>query len=188
MKLTVTTADGSSYTKVVDGHVEVSDSLITKDLKATGTTTLSNLKVKSGGTADMGGAVVHNVAGPVVGSDAANKAYVDSVWFDNTARVKELDGKIDAGLRSANRRIDETQEGIAIALALQQPIFAPGQSFAVRAGWGNFEGESAFGLSGAGIIGRDWFGQGTLVALDGGFGFGASTGAMAGKAGFTFGW
>ncbi|MBJ7533538.1 hypothetical protein JDN40_05395 [Rhodomicrobium vannielii ATCC 17100] len=188
MKLTVTTADGSSYTKVVDGHVEVSDSVITKDLKATGTTTLSNLKVNSGGTADMGGAVVHNVAGPVVGSDAANKAYVDSVWFDNTARVQELDGKIDAGLRSANRRIDETQEGIAIALALQQPIFAPGQSFAVRAGWGNFEGESAFGLSGAGIIGRDWFGQGTLVALDGGFGFGASTGAMAGKAGFTFGW
>jgi hypothetical protein len=188
MKLTVTTADGSSYTKVVDGHVEVSDSVTTKDLKATGTTTLSNLKVASGGTADMGGAVVHNVGGPVVGSDAANKAYVDSVWSDNTARVQELDGKIDAGLRSANRRIDETQEGIAIALALQQPIFAPGQSFAVRAGWGNFEGESAFGLSGAGIIGRDWFGQGTLVALDGGFGFGASTGAMAGKAGFTFGW
>ncbi|MBT3069630.1 hypothetical protein KKP04_01930 [Rhodomicrobium sp. Az07] len=188
MTLEVTTADGSSSTRIVDGAITASDSVTTKDLTATGTTTVTTLKVASGGTADMGGAVVHNVATPLVDTDAANKAYVDSVWYDNGTRMRELNDKMDAGLRNANRRIDETQEGVAIALALQQPIFAPGQSFAFRAGWGNFEGESAFGLSGAGIIGRDWFGQGTVVALDGGFGFGASSGVMAGKAGVTFGW
>ncbi|WP_127077546.1 hypothetical protein [Rhodomicrobium lacus] len=188
MTLTVTTADGSSYTKVVDGHVDVSDKVTTKDLTATGTTTLTDLKLASGGSADMGGAVVHNVGTPLVATDAANKAYVDATYADVAGRIADTNSRLDAGLRSANRRIDETQEGVAIALALQQPIFAPGQSFAVRAGWGNFEGESAFGLSGAGIIGRDVFGPGTLVALDGGFGVGASSGVMAGKAGVTFGW
>jgi len=188
MTVKVTTADGSSSTTIVDGAITASDSMTTKDLTATGTTTVSTLKVATGGTVDMSGAVVHNVATPLVATDAANKAYVDSVWADNSSRIQDVNARLASGLDAANRRIDRAEEGVAIALALQQPIFAPGQSFAVRAGWGNFEGENAFGLSGAGIIGRDWFGQGTLVALDGGFGVGANSGVMAGKAGLTFGW
>ena len=96
-------------------------------------------------TIDMGGNRVQDVGTPIFGTDAANKAYVDR------------------GLRKA-------YEGTAIALAISQPIIGPNQTFAIRTGWGSFENENAFGLSAAGIIGRDWFWNGSTVALDGGVG------------------
>ena len=96
----------------------------------------------------MGGNRVQDVGNPLAPTDAANKAYVDR------------------GLRKA-------YEGTAIALAISQPVFAPGQTFAVRAGWGGYEeNQNAFGLSAAGIIGHGWFGGNSTVALDGGIGFG----------------
>ncbi len=139
-------------------------------MNVAGPLTVQSLTVTQGSNLSFGNSVLHDVAAPVVGTDAANKAYVD------------------AGLNAANRRIDRTQEGVALAVSLAQPIFMPGQTFAFRAGWGNFEGENAVGFSGAGMIGRDIFGPGTVLALDGGFGVGTEHGTVAGKAGITFGW
>ena len=110
-------------------------------------------------TIDMGGNRVQDVATPIFGTDAANKAYVD-------------------------RGLNKAYEGTAIALAISQPIIGPNQTFAIRAGWGTYESENAFGLSAAGIIGRDWFWNGSTVALDGGVGFGSNN-SVAGKAGIT---
>ena len=110
-------------------------------------------------TIDMGGNRVQDVATPIFGTDAANKAYVD-------------------------RGLNKAYEGTAIALAISQPIIGPNQTFAIRAGWGTYESENAFGLSAAGIIGRDWFWNGSTVALDGGVGWGSDN-SVAGKAGVT---
>jgi len=110
-------------------------------------------------TIDMGGNRVQDVATPILGTDAANKAYVD-------------------------RGLNKAYEGTAIALAISQPIIGPNQTFAIRAGWGTYESENAFGLSAAGIIGRDWFWNGSTVALDGGVGWGSNN-SVAGKAGIT---
>ena len=112
-------------------------------------------------TIDMGGNRIQDVGTPIFGTDAANKAYVD-------------------------RGLNRAYEGTAIALAISQPVFGPGQSFAIRAGWGGYENENAFGLSAAGIIGRDWFWGGSTVALDGGVGWGSSN-SVAGKVGLTIG-
>ncbi|MBI4723900.1 MAG: hypothetical protein HY765_02525, partial [Rhodomicrobium sp.] len=68
-----------------------------------------------------------------------------------------------------------------------QPIFLPGQTFAIRAGWGEYESKSAFGLSVAGVVAQDVFGDGTTVTLDGGVGMGTSHHNVAGKAGVTIG-
>jgi hypothetical protein len=125
-----------------------------------GTTNTGNLNVDHGGTVNLGNNVVHGVADPLVGTDAANKQYVD-------------------------RGLNKAYQGTAIALALSQPIFAPGQSWAVRAGYGGFESANAGGVSVAGIIGRDWFGAGTTIAIDGGVGF--ADNVVAGKAGVTIG-
>ena len=62
-------------------------------------------------------------------------------------QISGLQGQID----DLGRRDRELADGIAIALAIQQPIFQPGQSFAIRAGYGNFDGNDAFGLSAAGV-------------------------------------
>ncbi len=130
-----------------------------------GATISNNLTVSgptNGGsptTIDMGGNRVQDVGTPIFGTDAANKAYVD-------------------------RGLNKAYEGTAIALAISQPIIGPNQTFAIRAGWGNYESENAFGISAAGIIGRDWLWSGSTVALDGGVGWGSNN-AVAAKAGVT---
>lgn len=86
------------------------------------------------------------------------------------------------------RRDDELAEGIAIALALAQPVFQPGQSFAMRVGWGNFDGTNALGVTAAGVVSKGDFGPTSAVVLDGGMGAGTSDGVVAGRGGLTLGW
>ena len=60
----------------------------------------------------------------------------------------------------------------------------------MRIGYGNFDGESALGLSSTGLVARDVFGLGpsSSVTFDAGVGFGTRTSTVAGRAGFTVGW
>ncbi len=147
-------ADTGNITTVNSTNVNTTNALI-------GNAAVTNsLTVSNGANINMGDNVVHGVADPIIGTDAANKRYVD-------------------------RGLNKAYDGTAIALALSQPIFAPGQTWAVRAGWGGYEGENAGGVTVAGIIGRDWFGGGSTVAIDGGIGF--SSNEVAGKAGVTIG-
>ena len=111
-------------------------------------------------TIDMGGNRVQDVGTPILGTDATNKAYVD-------------------------KGLNKAYEGTAIALAISQPVFLPGQTFAVRGGWGDYEGQNAFGVSAAGVVAHNVFGYGSTVSLDGGIGAGNSS--VAGKAGVTVG-
>ena len=71
----------------------------------------------------MGGNRVQDVGTPILGTDATNKAYVD-------------------------KGLNKAYEGTAIALAISQPVFLPGQTFAVRGGWGDYEGQNAFAGAG----------------------------------------
>ncbi len=127
-----------------------------------GATVSGNLTATPGTNVNMGDNVVHDVATPIVGTDAANKAYVD---------------------KQTNRAF----EGTAVALAISQPMFQPGQSFAVRAGWGDYESQNAFGVSAAGIVAHDIFGYGSTVTVDAGVGVGTNYNGVAGKAGVTIG-
>jgi trimeric autotransporter adhesin len=74
------------------------------------------------------------VAAPVLGTDAANKAYVD------------------AGLSAANKRIDKADQGVAIALSIQNPVLTGADRFGVSVNWSDFQGNSAVGASAVGII------------------------------------
>jgi hypothetical protein len=100
----------------------------------------------------------------------------------------ELGLATQSQIDALGRRDDELTEGIAIALALQQPMFQPGQTFAVRVGWGNFDGENAVGATAAGLLVKGAFGPGSTVVLDGGVGTGANYGNVAARGGLTFGW
>jgi len=87
-------------------------------------------------------------------------------------------------------RDNELAEGIATSVALAQPMLLPGQHFAMRAGWGGFDGANAVGLTAAGVLANNVLkpGYGTLV-LDGGVGFGTDdSSVVTGRAGVSLGW
>lgn len=82
--------------------------------------------------------------------DAANKAYVDSTYS------------------KLNGRIDETEEGIAVSLALENPDLVGAESFGLAINYGNWEGSSAIGISAVGVIGNNLLMYGDRVAVGGG--------------------
>ena len=103
------------------------------------------------------------------------------------ASLADLSG-LQSQINGLAQRDRELADGIAMSLALAQPIFMPGQSFALRVGYGNFDGSSAVGVSAAGVVARGHAGPTSSVVLDAGIGFAPDTNMAAGRAGITFGW
>ncbi len=170
--LTVTNGTAAGTTTINNGVVTAGTSLnaptVNADTVNAGTVNTANanignsLNVAPGATVNMGGNRVQDVGTPIFASDAANKAYVD---------------------RGVNRAF----EGAALALAIEQPIFLPGQTFAIRAGWGDFEGQNAVGFSAAGVIAHNVLGYGSTLTVDAGVGVGTDYSQVGGKAGVTLG-
>jgi hypothetical protein len=109
-----------------------------------------------------------------------------------TGDISNLQGDISNLQSKINRLGDrdrELTEGLAAVVSLAQPVLLPGQHFAMRAGWGGFDGSNAVGFSAAGVVANNLLrpGAGTLV-LDGGVGVGTEEGEVVGRAGASFGW
>ena len=110
---------------------------------------------------------------------------VSQLGIATTSDISSLQSKINR----LGDRDRELTEGIATVASLAQPILLPGQHFAVRAGWGGYDGASAVGFSAAGVVANNLLRQGSgTVTLDGGVGIGTDEGEVAGRAGATFGW
>jgi trimeric autotransporter adhesin len=128
----------------------------------------SEFVADSNGYISAGGNAIHDVAAPVLGTDAANKAYVDN------------------GLRSVNQRVDQANQGVAIAMAVQNPALTGNDKFGISVNWSEFAGNNAFGAAAVGIIGKNLFGGGEKLGLTGGIG--GSGNQVAGRAGLQLTW
>ncbi len=111
----------------------------------------------------MGDNIVHDVAGPVVGTDAANKAYVD------------------AGLNEAFKKIDDNTEGIAVAIALGGIALPQGKNFAVAANLGFYDGKEAIAAQTAIRLDQTF-------TLNGGVGAGFENNKVGGRVGVMAAW
>jgi autotransporter adhesin len=123
-------------------------------------------------------------------SRAAQSGPVFAVTADGAGNLATMDmqpwfGRIE-GLEESVRQTDDrfrTQaDGIAVALALGgAQVIQPGQTFALSANMGHFDGANAAGF---GAIGR--LEENVFVNL--GVGHGFRTGTVAGRAGVSWGW
>ena len=102
--------------------------------------------------------------------------------------LNDTTDRLQSQIDSLDRRDDELAEGIAISLALDQPFFHAGQTFALNLGWGGYDSANAVGVTAAGIVDRGAFGPTSTTTLHGGVGAGTGQGQVAGKAGLSFGW
>ena len=93
---------------------------------------------------------------------------------------------MDAGLAAANQRIDKVNQGVAIAMSVQNPVLTGSDRFGVAVNWGDFAGYNAVGGTVVGIIGQNVFGGGEKFGLTGGFG--ASSNQVAGRVGVQLTW
>jgi hypothetical protein len=101
------------------------------------------------------------------------------------SQVSGLSSRVDA----LGQRDNQLTEGIAVVASLAQPILPSGKQFAMRAGWGAYDGANALGFSAAGVVASNLLRPGAgVVILDGGLGVGADEGEVAGRAGLNFAW
>lgn len=76
--------------------------------------------------------------------------------------------------------VSETQAGVAIAMAMQNPALHAKENFGVALNWGTFEQSHALSLSGMGVVSRNVFGGGERLALTDGFGLGVQQSTLGG--------
>ncbi|MEI9902463.1 MAG: hypothetical protein WDN31_22925 [Hyphomicrobium sp.] len=81
--------------------------------------------------------VTTDASGNLAGRSAA------TLGLASSADLADLDGEVQAGfgslqsqINTLGRRDEDLANGIAISLALAQPVLLPGQNFAVRGGLG----------------------------------------------------
>ncbi len=110
------------------------------------------------------------------------------ITTDDSGNLASDGGRTFRQIAALEQRDKEFTEGIALALALEQPIFRPGQRVAVRIGWGNYDSANAISASIAGIIAEGTFGPGTTVSIDAGIAGGFTEDQFGARAGLTFGW
>ena len=164
---TVKVTNGTSTTTIHNGEV-------TTQGAGSGITVLNAAGMATQFTANDTGLIsaegnrIQDVATPILGTDAANKAYVD------------------AGLKAVNQRVDQSNQGVAIAMSLQNPVLTGSDRFGVAVNFGDFAGNNAVGASAVGIIGQNMFGAGEKFGLTGGFG--VSNNQAAGRVGMQVTW
>ena len=126
--------------------------------------------VASGAPVDMGGNRVRNIGAPVEATDAANKAYVDNAFAG-----------MGEGLNDAFRRIDEANEGVALAIAMGGLVMPAGKDFAIGANWGFYEDRQAIAAQAA--LRLD-----DTLTLNAGVGLGLDSNTVGGRVGFVAAW
>jgi trimeric autotransporter adhesin len=142
----------------VDGNLNVNKSVtVGGPFTANGPAVFNNsVTVAPNQTINLGNNIVHGVAGPVVGTDAANKDYVD--------------GAVDGA-------IDKAKQGTAVAIALGSITLQTGKNFAVGGNIGFFDGKEAFAFDAAVRLNKD-------ITFDGAIGAGFGGGDVGGRVGF----
>jgi hypothetical protein len=164
---TITSNDGAGNSTTIANQV------VTVTSATTGTTTIDggnvttqNLTV-NGTTTTNGinnsGAQITNVGDPIDPLDAANKQYVD------------------AGLNAAFKEIDETKEGIAVAIALGGIALPQGKNFAIAGNLGFYDSKEAFAAQTAIRLDQN-------ITFNGGVGVGFEDSKVGGRVGIMAAW
>ena len=147
------------------------------------TYTMAGVASTDSKTAQTGGpthVVTSNSGGDLAAYTFAELGLVDpadltGIYQDLSAINRDLSA-INNRLSNLDRRADENQSGVALAMAMQNPDLVGGERFGVAANYGNFEGASGLGATLMGVLGNNFITVNDRVAVSGGLGVGFDNG------------
>ncbi len=193
--------------------VDCTDAITSSDI-VDGTITSDDLGTDSVGSDEIATDAVYSdeIAADAVGASELADDAVDTAAIQDgavtTAKIEDLavttekiaDGavttakiaddavtwdKLAPGVRD---RIDENSEGVAIALALQNPDLVGNETFGMAVNWGGFDSSNAIGIAATGVLAHDLLGGGDRLAIAGGVGFGLDKDTVGGRVGAQLTW
>jgi autotransporter adhesin len=126
--------------------------------------------------------------GPIelVTVDQAGHLATDRGFFRDA--FDDLRNDLDEFQEELREERDELREGIAVALATEDPDLVGNERFALKFNWGGFEGENALAVTAALAFGRSIIVPGDRLTLSGGAGFGLEHDTVGGRLGLQFSW
>ena len=125
-------------------------------------------------------------------SRAAQSGPLQVVTTDSDGNLASDQGYIFDTLVRLDNRIDKQgrklSEGVAMAMAVQDPDLMGQEMFGVKLNWGTFEHSNAVGLSAAGVLAHDIFSDGDRLSMSGGIGYGVQDKNLGGRVGLQLSW
>ena len=108
----------------------------------------------------------------------------------------DMNGNLASDNGDTFKAVSKLQAGVAIALAAEAPTLTSSQTFGVRVGWGNYQGDAnAVAASAIGVLCRNCFSFNDSISLDGSVGAGWSEfktynsgNVIGGRAGLSWAW
>jgi trimeric autotransporter adhesin len=91
-------------------------------------------------------------------------------------------------MNQIEQKADRAIEGVAISLAVADPILRGNEVFGMRVNWGQYSGQQALGASVMGVLDQNVFGNGEKLAISGGFGVGLENHHVGGRVGLQLTW
>jgi len=172
---------------IVDGTItgdDIDSETITGANVDDGTLTGDDIQDGSIGADDLGTDSV-NTDEIATGAVTTDEILNGTIQTEDLADDSVTWGKLSSGVRN---RIDENTEGVAIALALQNPDLVGNESFGLSVNWGGFDNANALGVAATGVLGRDVFGAGDRLSIAGGVGIGMDDDTVGGRVGAQLSW
>ena len=108
---------------------------------------------------------------------------LESKEVDSINRVNGFDSRIT----SVEKNTEKALDGVALAIALADPVLAGDAVFGIRGNWGAFDGRNAWGVSEIGILDKNVFGGGETLGLAGSIGA-MEHGDVGGRVGLQMTW
>ena len=119
----------------------------------------------------MFGTSANTYTAPGITSDLSEQRQIGRLQLTTT----DAFGNLASDNGDTFKAISRLQAGVAIALAAETAPLGPSQSFGVRMGWGNYQGEAnALALSAIGVLCRECFTFGDRISIDASIGAGWS--------------
>ena len=115
----------------------------------------------------------------VVTTDSAGNLASDQGFIFNT--LDHLDDRIDKQGRKLS-------EGVAMAMAVQDPDLMGNEIFGLKLNWGTYQQSNAVGMSAAGVLAHNLLAEGDRLSISGGIGYGVQEKQLGGRVGLQFSW
>ena len=125
-------------------------------------------------------------------SRAAQSGALEVVTTDSAGNLASDQGFIFNSLAHLDQRLDKQgrklSEGVAMAMAVEDPDLMGNEIFGLKLNWGTFEQSHAVGLSAAGVLAHDVLVEGDRVSISGGIGYGVQEKNLGGRVGLQMSW
>jgi hypothetical protein len=166
---------------------ELADNAVDTDAIQNDAVTSAKIENKTIQTEDIADGAIKGGLGGVIHDESITEHDL-AAGSVGTSELQNESVTFDKLAPEVRDEFETLSDGVAIALALQNPDLTGIESFGISVNAGFYEDSTALGIAAMGVLSRDLFGGGERLAISGGVGFGSEGDNVGGRVGAQITW